>query len=95
MEQMLHTNHLILRILQMEEDFHWWVCSPQLKLNACTTRPAFIYELRKSQGNLHNATNSMIINTVEISRTDTSVTRVLQKPNNQALLVRIVQSVYY
>ena len=70
MEQMLHRNHLTVG----------GVTFPQLQLHAGTNKPANIQELRKSQGNLYNTENSVSINTVEFSRTETAITALASTP---------------
>ena len=47
---------------------------PQLQLNSGTNKCAFIQELRKAMDNLYDMCNSMSINKIEFSQTDTSIT---------------------
>ena len=49
-------------------------CFPQLQLNTGTNKCAFIQELRKATGNLFDTKNSMSINKIEFSQSDTSIT---------------------
>ena len=53
---------------------------PQISLNASNNKAAIIQELRKCQVVLFNLSNSMSINTVEFSYTDTACATTLAQP---------------